>query len=48
MDAILDCSRPYQTAPGAVRSGSTLFIYGVSNTLVDDTNIQFVMMRFKG
>ena len=38
-----------QTAPtGAVRSGSTLFIYEASNSLVDDKNIHFVIMRFKG
>ena len=38
-----------QTAPtGAVWSGSTLFIYEASNSLVDDKNIQFVIMRFKG
>ena len=37
------------TAPtGAVWSGSTLFIYEASNSLVDDKNIQFVIMRFKG
>ena len=40
---------PDQTAPtGAVQSGSTLFIYDVSNSLVDDKNIHFVIMRFKG
>ena len=40
---------PDQTAPtGAVYSGSTLFIYEASNSLVDDKNIQFVIMRFKG
>ena len=40
---------PDQTAyTGAVCSGSTLFIYEVSNSLVDDKNIQFVIMRFKG
>ena len=40
---------PDQTAPtGAVRSGSTLFIYEASSTLVDDKNIHFVIMRFKG
>ena len=31
-----------------VRSGSTLFIYEASNSLVDNKNIQFVIMRFKG
>ena len=40
---------PDQTAPtGAVLSGSTLFIYMASNNLVDDKNIHFVIMRFKG
>ena len=40
---------PDQTAPtGAVWSGSTLFIYAASNSLMDDKNIQFVIMRFKG
>ena len=40
---------PDQTAPtGAVRSGSTLFIYEASNSLVDDKNIHFAMMCFKG
>ena len=38
-----------QAAPtGAVRSGSTLFIYEASNSLVDDKKIHFVIMRFKG
>ena len=38
-----------QTAPtGAVCSGSTLFVYKASNILVDDKNIHFVIMRFKG
>ena len=38
-----------QTAPtGAVLSGSTLFIHETSNSLVDDKNIHFVTMRFKG
>ena len=38
-----------QTAPtGAVRSGSTLFVYEAPNILVDDKNIHFVIMRFKG
>ena len=32
---------PRQTAP-------TLFIYEASNSLVDDKNIHFVIMRFKG
>ena len=40
---------PDQTAPtGVVWSGSTLFIYEASYNLVDDKNIQFVIMRFKG
>ena len=40
---------PDQTAPtGAVLSGSTLFINGASNSLVDGKNIHFVIMRFKG
>ena len=40
---------PDQTAPiGVVCSGSTLFIYEASNSLVDDKNIHFVIMRFKG
>ena len=40
---------PDQTAPtGAVWSGFTLFIYEASNSLVDDKNIHFVIMRFKG
>ena len=40
---------PDQTAPtGAAWSGSTLFIFEASNSLVDDKNIQFVIMRFKG
>ena len=40
---------PDQTAPsGAVWSGSTLFIYEASNSLVDDKNIHFVIMRLKG
>ena len=40
---------PDQTAPtGAVRSGFTLLIYEASNSLVDDKNIHFVIMRFKG
>ena len=38
---------PDQTAPtGAVWSGSTLFNYGSSNSLVDDENIHYVIMRF--
>ena len=38
-----------QTAPtGAVWSGFTLFIYEALNSLVDDKNIHFVIMRFKG
>ena len=40
---------PDQTAPtGAVCSGFSLFIYETSNSLVDDKNIHFVTMRFKG
>ena len=40
---------PDQTAlTGAVWLGSTLFVYEVSNLLVDDKNIHFVIMRFKG
>ena len=40
---------PDQTAPtGAVWSGSTLFVYKASNILVDDKDIHFVRMRFKG
>ena len=40
---------PDQTAPtGAVWSGFTLFVYEFSNILVDDKNIHFVIMRFKG
>ena len=37
---------PDQTAPlGAVWSGSTLFIYEASNSLVDDKNIRFVIIN---
>ena len=36
---------PGQTAP---TSGSTMFIYEASNSLVDDKNIHFVIMRFMG
>ena len=40
---------PDQTAPrGAVWSGFTLYIYDASNSLMDDKNINFVVMRFKG
>ena len=40
---------PDQTAPtGAVWFGSTLFVYEASNILVDDKNIHFVVIRFKG
>ena len=40
---------PDQTAPtGAVLSGSTLFIYEASNSLVDDKNILFVIIIIKG
>ena len=38
-----------QTAPtGAVLCGSTLFVYEASNILVDDKNIHYVIMHFKG
>ena len=36
------------TSTGAVSSGSTLFVYTASNTLVDDKNMHFVIMRLKG
>ena len=40
---------PDQTAPtGAVLSGPTLFDCEASNILVDDKNIHFVVIRFKG
>ena len=40
---------PDQTAPTrAVWSGSTLFVCEASSILVDDKNIHFVIMRFKG
>ena len=40
---------PGQTAPtGAVWSGSKLFIFEASNSYVDDKNIQFLIIRFKG
>ena len=40
---------PDQTAPtGAVLSGYILFVYEASNILVDDKNIHFVIIRFKG
>ena len=40
---------PDQTAStGAVWSGFTLFIYEAFNSLADDKNIHFVIMRFKG
>ena len=40
---------PDQTAPtGAVWSGSALFVFEASHILVDDKNIHFVFMRFKG
>ena len=40
---------PDQNAPtGPVWSGSALFIYGASNSLVDDKNIHFVILGFKG
>ena len=37
---------PDQTAPTG--SGSKLFVYEASNISVEDKNIQFVIMRFKG
>ena len=38
-----------QTAhTGAVCSGPKLFVYEASNILVDDKNIYFVIMHFKG
>ena len=39
---------PDQTAPtgAAVWSGSTMFIYEALNSLDDDKNIHFVIMRF--
>ena len=37
---------PGQAAPTG--SGSTLFVYEASNSLVDDKNIHFVIMCFKG
>ena len=40
---------PDQTAHiGAVWSGSTPFVYEASDMIVDDKNIHFVIMRFKG
>ena len=40
---------PDQTAPtAAVLSGSTVFVCEASNILVDDENIHFVIMRYKG
>ena len=40
---------PDQTAPtGSVCSGPTLFVHEASKILVDDKNIHFVIMRFKG
>ena len=40
---------PDQTAPTeAVCSGFILFIYEASNNLVEDKNIHFVIVRFKG
>ena len=39
---------PRSDGSGAVWSGSTLFVYEASNILVDDKNIHFVIMRFKG
>ena len=40
---------PDQTAPtGAVCSGSTVSVYEASNMLVDDKNIHYAIMRFKG
>ena len=38
-----------ETAPtGAVLYGSTLFVHEAPNILVDDKNIHFVILRFKG
>ena len=37
---------PDQTAP--VRSESTLIVYEASNVLMDDKNMHFVIMHFKG
>ena len=34
--------------PCGPKSGFTLFVYEASNILVDDKNIHFVIMRFKG
>ena len=40
---------PDQTAPtGAVWSGSALFVFEASDILVDNKNIYFVIMLFKG
>ena len=40
---------PDQTGPtGAVRSGSALFVFEASHSLVDNKNIHFVIMHFKG
>ena len=40
---------PDQTAPiGAVWSWSALFVFEASHIVVDDKNIHFVIMRFKG
>ena len=40
---------PDQTAPtGAVWSGSALLVFEASHILVEDKNIHFVIMRFKG
>ena len=40
---------PDQTAlTGAVCSGSALFVLEASHILVDDKNIHFVVMLFKG
>ena len=36
----------HQTTP--VRSESTLFVYEALNILMDDKNMHFVIMRFKG
>ena len=33
---------------GAVLSGSALFVFEASHILVDDKNIRFGIMRFKG
>ena len=40
---------PDQTVPaGAVCTGFIMNVYEASNSLADDKNIHFVIMRFKG